>query len=67
MYYYLLDLERSIRTGYTFFWKKNKHGYTQDIEEAGIFSVEEAIHITNADMDFRTVMIDKTVVEKLLS
>jgi hypothetical protein len=65
--YYLLDLERSIRTERLHYWKKNKHGYTTIVEEAGLFSVDDAVHIANADMDNYTVMIDKTVVDKLLS
>lgn len=65
--YYLLDLERSIRTGHVFYWKKNKHGYTQDVEEAGLFSLDEAVHIANADMDNYTVMVPASAVDKLLS
>jgi hypothetical protein len=64
--FYLLDLERTITTGRVFYWKANKHGYTDDITEAGLFTAEAAAEIVYNDFDKRTVTIHKNVVDKLL-
>lgn len=64
--YYLMDLERTILTSITHYWKRNKHGYTPYIEEAGLFPEDEAIEIFKNDRDFRTVMIPQDTVKGIL-
>lgn len=63
---YLLDLERSIKTGMTTYWKPNKHGYTVDVETAGLYSSKEARNIADSDIDNRTVVIDSEVIDNIL-
>ncbi|MGM9929264.1 MAG: hypothetical protein ACI35P_15075 [Bacillus sp. (in: firmicutes)] len=55
--YVLLDLERTIGSGIAHYWKQNRHGYTQDIHEAGKFSKETAEEIVNSDFDKLTVAV----------
>lgn len=64
--FYLLDLERTISTRRPFYWKRTKHGYTDSLRFAGLFSKKEAEHIVVADRDNRTVMIHKNVVVGIL-
>jgi hypothetical protein len=61
-----MDLERTISNGIAHYWKRNKHGYTTNPDEAGRFSMSEATVIVDDDVDRRTVMIDEKVVEKIL-
>lgn len=65
--YYLLDIERTVRTGCTFYWLGNKHGYTRRVDEAGEFSLEEATEIIGSDYDEKTIMISVKIVDKLLA
>jgi hypothetical protein len=62
----LIDLERSIASGMIYYWNQNKHGYTRDINEAGIFSEAAAEAIVNDDFDKRTIAINTEVVERIL-
>jgi hypothetical protein len=56
--FYLLDLERTIALNQPYFWKGNKHGYTNALENAGLFSREVAEKIVDHDqVDRTTVMI----------
>lgn len=64
--YVLIDLERTIGTGVTHYWKRSKFGYVTDINEAGRFSRQEADNIVDLDLDFRTVKVGVKVVEKIL-
>lgn len=64
--YYLMDLERTILTKITHYWKRNRHGYTPYIEEAGLFPEDEVIKIFKSDFDKRTVMIPEETVEGIL-
>jgi hypothetical protein len=66
MAYYLLDLERTLQSGTPYFWKKNKHGYTYEIESAGLFSKEEAEKIVLNDMNNTTVKIHINTVAEIL-
>jgi hypothetical protein len=66
MSYYLLDLERTFVSGVPYFWNGNKHGYTYNIEQAGIFSKDFAEKVVRQDLDKRTIMIDVEVVQKIL-
>ncbi|MGG1571560.1 hypothetical protein [Fictibacillus sp. NRS-1165] len=63
----LIDLERSILNGITTYWKGNRHGYTNRIDEAGIFSDQEADKEVSSDFDKRTVAVDQKVVDRLLN
>ena len=63
--YYLIDLERSILSGNVFYLKQNKHGYTRDVFEAGMFPEEMADEIVKEDFDKRTVMVTEETVRKL--
>lgn len=64
---YLLDLERTIKTGIAFYWKPNKHGYTHNIYEAGLYKDTEAIHIAESDHDDRTIVVPVDVVDKIMN
>jgi len=55
--YFLLDLERTIQSGVPAYWKGNKHGYTYNIQFAGIFSEEIANEIVRHDLDKATVKV----------
>lgn len=64
--YFLLDLERTIQSGVPAYWKGNKHGYTYNIQFAGIFSEEIANEIVKHDLDFATVKIPVRLAMKVL-
>lgn len=66
MAYYLLDLERTIARGVPYFWLKNKHGYTQDIGVAGLFSKEAADEIEANDISNTTVKIHINKIAEIL-
>ena len=63
--FYLLDLERTIGMGRPFFWKKNRYGYTDLLHIAGIFSRKEAEKIAQLDLDKLTILIDRTIVQRI--
>jgi hypothetical protein len=63
--FYLLDLERTIGMGRPFFWKRSRHGYTDILQMAGIFSRKEAEKIAQLDLDNTTILIDKTIVQRI--
>lgn len=63
--FYLLDLERTIGMGKPFFWKRSKHGYTNNLKMAGIFSRKEAEKIAQLDLDKLTILIDKKIVQRI--
>jgi len=62
-----MDLERSVTSRRTTYWKPHRRGYTQDIKEAGLYSEVEANELVDTDRDKRTVKIEKEVVDKLVS
>lgn len=64
--YYLLDLERTIAFGKPYYWKGNRHGYTDQIEHAGLFAASFAIKLVKQDMDQRTVMISEKTIARIL-
>ncbi len=64
--YYLLDLERTIGNCKPYFWKGNKHGYTDAIQFAGRFPKAFAEKICKQDYYKNTVMIPETLIEKIL-
>jgi hypothetical protein len=64
--YFLLDLERTIISGVPAYWKGNKHGYTYDIQHAGIFDEINANMIVKSDQDQSTVKVPLNLVFKLL-
>jgi hypothetical protein len=64
--YLLMDLERSVLSGVVHYWKGNKHGYTADPKEAGVFIAEKAKEICAADIDKKTILIPAAAVYKLL-
>jgi hypothetical protein len=63
--FYLLDLERTIGMGRPFFWKRSRYGYTDALKMAGIFSRKEAEKIAQLDLDNKTILIDKTIVQRI--
>jgi hypothetical protein len=65
--YYLLDLERSIVSGKTWYWKRNRHGYTQLLSQAGLFDEDEARNLVTSDVNKRTIMIAEETVEDILN
>ena len=64
--YFLLDLERTIQSGVPAYWKGNKHGYTYNIQFAGIFSEEIANEIVRHDLDKATVKVPVRLVIEVL-
>jgi hypothetical protein len=66
MDFILMDLERTLSNGVPAFWKGNKHGYTYDIHEAGLFNEKEAEKIVKADFNERTIKISRKAVEDFL-
>jgi hypothetical protein len=64
--YYLMDLERTIANSKPFFWKGNRHGYTDLLQHAGLFSESFATKLVKQDLDQRTVMINEKTVEGIL-
>lgn len=66
MAYFLMDLERTLQGSLPCFWKKNRHGYTYDIRDAGLFAKETAEKIVNSDIDKTTVMIHINKVAEIL-
>lgn len=64
--YYLLDLERTLISGVPCFWKGNRHGYTYNLQQAGIFPKEIAESIAASDRDKRTVLISLQTVFDIL-
>ncbi len=62
----LMDLERTVGSGVAHYWKANRHGYTQDPTEAGLFDEPVAARLVEEDFDKRTVMISAAVVDKIL-
>lgn len=64
--YYLLDLERTIKSGVAHYWRANKQGYTSNLSEAGLYSKEIAFKIEKEDIDKRTVVISKSIVDNIL-
>ena len=63
--FYLLDLERTIGMGRPFFWKRSRHGYTDTLRMAGIFSRKEAEKIAQLDLDNLTILIEKKIVQRI--
>lgn len=61
-----MDLERTIGSGRTYYWKAHKRGYTTDLNEAGLYSEITANEIVESDFDNRTIMISEKVVEKIV-
>ena len=66
MKFILMDLERTLSNGVPAFWKGNKHGYTYNIHEAGLFHETEAEKIVKADFNERTIKISLKAVEDFL-
>lgn len=62
----LMDLERSIRSGYVYYWKPNRMGYTSNLEEAGRYQEEEAKQIAESDFDKRTVVINQSIIDNII-
>lgn len=63
---YLLDLERTIGSGFTWYWKANRRGYTTDLYEAGLYSEFIAKGIVDSDSDKSTIMISKELIDNIL-
>lgn len=64
--YFLMDLERTIMSGVPCFWKITKHGYTYQLEYAGLFPKDYAEEIVKQDRDKKTVMISFDLIQKIL-
>lgn len=64
--YYLIDLERTIGSGLVHYWKANRHGYTRDIQEAGLFDEPVAARLVEGDFDKRTVMVSEETVKGII-
>lgn len=55
--FYLVDLERTAKTGVTIYWKPNSRGYTGYREFAGKYDLETALWEVKRDVMFTTAMI----------
>lgn len=64
--FYLMDLERTIANRIPYYWKGNRHGYTPNIELAGLFAQEFAEKIVKQDFDSLTILIRQDSVFKIL-
>lgn len=62
----LIDLERSIKTGYVTYWKPNKMGYTRDLNKAGWYDEVTANQLVEEDFDKRTVAVSEFVIDNIL-
>jgi len=62
----LIDLERSVKTGVTHYWRAHRKGYTTDPKEAGIYTEEEAVKAVESDIDGTTVKIEIEKFARLL-
>jgi hypothetical protein len=63
--YYILDLGRSIVLNKLVFWKQNKHGYVFEVNEAGIFTEEQAEEIVKKDINKLTCSVSADKIERL--
>jgi len=63
---FLMDLERTFNFNKPFFWKPNKFGYTNFLNEAGLYSDKEAEEIKGQDFEGRTVIVPLSVVKGIL-
>lgn len=63
---YLLDLERSLLFNHLVFWKPNERGYTSHLNEAGLYPEGKAQMLAKSDLDGRTLVIKKEVVEGII-
>ena len=63
--YYLLDLERTIANHKPYYWKGNRHGYTDSLQHAGLFAESFAKRLVKQDLDDTTVMISAYTMERI--
>ena len=66
MKYVLIDLERTIGSGLVYYWKQNRHGYTRDLYDAGLFDEIQSSEIIENDFDNRTIRVSEKVVNKIM-
>lgn len=64
--YYLMDLERTIANNKPYYWKGNRHGYTDILQHAGLFSKDFAEKLVKQDFDKTTIMISVKTILKVL-
>lgn len=55
----LIDLERTIGTGVTHYWKAGKRGYTRDVHEVGKYPEDVARDLVLNDFDRQTVAMSE--------
>ena len=65
-HYYLMDIERTIANSKPYFWKGNRHGYTDSLQHAGLFSKDFAEKLVKQDFDKTTIMISEKTVSTIL-
>ena len=65
MYYYLLDLERTIGNGIATYWNQARRGYAIHLDDAGLFNEETAEEIVQSDIDKWTVKVSQRQIEKI--
>lgn len=61
-----MDLERTLISGVPAYWKRNRIGYTYDIQHAGIFLEDEAKVIVDSDRNQTTIKVPVKLAIKLL-
>lgn len=62
--YYILSLERSGKNRRVW-WKPNRHGYTEDLAEAGVYGLAEAIVIITTDIHGNDIPVPAAFAETL--
>lgn len=55
--YFLIDLKRTIYNNELIFWKPNSMGYTNNIKEAGMYTLSDAKIKCIQDYNQETVML----------
>lgn len=55
----LIDLERSIKTGATHYWKGNRNGYTVNVNDVGRYDEEHARQLILHDYERNTVGVSE--------
>jgi len=60
-----MDLERTLISGTPCFWKGNKHGYTYEVDHAGVFTEDIALETVRNDLDKRTVLVPLRLIKRI--
>lgn len=56
---YLMDLQSTIKTGRTHYWKQNCSELTTDLKDAGLFEVRKAIELKMDYFHGQVVLVEE--------